>query len=217
MERMDQGMPFLRKYGNVAWYEDGKVRILDRRVYPTEVRFVECTDYHEVRQAIADMVTQSAGPYTAVGMGMALAAHQVRNLNKKQQLAFLQQAARDLANSRPTAANRYGQITFRAAVRAEKALEGGEDPVSVIVEDTITSLNRRYSTMQAVGDRLSELIPQDGAILTQCYGETVIGTLIRAAKRQGKIFRVYCAETRPYLQGARLTASCFAEMGFDTF
>ena len=213
---MDQGMPFLLKYENVAWYEDGKVRILDRRVYPTEVRFVECTDYHEVRQAIADMVTQSAGPYTAVGMGMALAAHQVRNLNKKQQLAFLQQAARDLANSRPTAANRYGQITFRAAVRAEKALEGGEDPVSVIVEDTITSLNRRYSTMQAVGDRLSELIPQDGAILTQCYGETVIGTLIRAAKRQGKIFRVYCAETRPYLQGARLTASCFAEMGFDT-
>ena len=74
MERMDRDMPFLLQYEHVAWFEKGKVRILDRRVYPTEVRFVVCTDYHEVVQAIADMVTQSAGPYTAVGMGMALAA-----------------------------------------------------------------------------------------------------------------------------------------------
>ena len=73
MERRDQNMPFLLRYENVAWYENGKVRILDRRVYPTEVCFVECATYQEVAQAIADMVTQSAGPYTAVGMGMALA------------------------------------------------------------------------------------------------------------------------------------------------
>ena len=216
MERMDQGMPFLLKYESVAWYENGKVCILDRRVYPTEIRFVECTDYREVRQAIADMVTQSAGPYTAVGMGMALAAYQARDLNREQQLAFLKQAAQELANARPTAANRYGQIAFRAASVAEAAIEAGEDPVNAVVEDTVASLNRRYSTMQTVGDRLAELIPQNGSILTQCYGETVIGTLIRAAKRHGKTFRVYCAETRPYLQGARLTASCFAEAGFDT-
>ena len=78
MERMDAGMPFLLKYENVAWYENGKVRILDRRIFP-EVRFVECSNYQEVVKAIADMVTQSAGPYTAVGMGMALAAYQVRD------------------------------------------------------------------------------------------------------------------------------------------
>lgn len=68
MVRMDENMPFLLQYENVAWYENGKVRILDRRIYPTEVRFVECATYQEVVQAIADMVTQSAGPYTAVGM-----------------------------------------------------------------------------------------------------------------------------------------------------
>ena len=101
MEHMDQGMPFLLRFENVAWYENGKVRILDRRVYPIEVRFVECTDYHEVVQAIADMVTQSAGPYTAVGMGMALAAYQVRGQAKEKQIALLRQAARDLANARP--------------------------------------------------------------------------------------------------------------------
>lgn len=216
MKRMDEGMPFLLRYENVAWYEDGKVRILDRRVYPREVRFEVCETYQEVVRAIADMVTQSAGPYTAVGMGMALAAHQVRDRGRSEQAAFLRQAAHDLAHARPTTANRYGKITFRCADAAEAALEAGRDPVAAIVDDTLESLGRRYSTMQLVGDRLEPLIPEGGAILTQCYGETIIGTLIRAAARTGKSFRVFCAETRPFLQGARLTASCFAQAGFDT-
>ncbi|MBR0162836.1 MAG: S-methyl-5-thioribose-1-phosphate isomerase, partial [Oscillospiraceae bacterium] len=135
---------------------------------------------------------------------------------KEKQCAFLQKAAYDLAHARPTTANRYGQITFRAAELAEAALEAGEDPVEAIVASVIDSLNRRYGTMQIVGDALASLIPNDGSILTQCFGETIIGTVIRAAREQGKDFRVYCAETRPYLQGARLTSSCFAEMGFET-
>ena len=216
MERMDQGMPFLLQYENVAWYESGRVRILDRRVYPREVRFEVCETYQEVVRAIADMVTQSAGPYTAVGMGMALAAHQVRGKGRAEQAAFLRQAAHDLAHARPTTANRYGKITFRCAAVAEAALEAGRDPISGIVEDTLASLGRRYSTMQLVGDRLAELIPAGGTVLTQCYGETIIGTLIRAARRCGKSFRVFCAETRPFLQGARLTATCFAQPCFDT-
>ena len=216
MERMDQNMPFLLQYENVAWYEDGRVRILDRRVFPAERRFVVCESYREVVQAIADMVTQSAGPYTAVGMGMALAARQVRGESRDRQLALLRQAAHDLAHARPTTANRYGQITARCAALAEEALEAGADPVAAIVDATVESLNRRYGTMQLVGDRLAALIPEGGSLLTQCFGETVIGTLIRAARAQNRSFRVYCAETRPYWQGARLTASCFAEMGFDT-
>ena len=60
MERCDQDLAFMLQYENVAWYENGKVRILDRRIYPTEVKFVECTTYKEVAQAITDMVTQSA-------------------------------------------------------------------------------------------------------------------------------------------------------------
>ena len=128
----------------------------------------------------------------------------------------MQQAAYDLAHARPTTANRYGQITYRCAEVAKEALAAGKDPVEAIVENTVESLNRRYSTMQIVGDHLAELIPQGGTILTQCFGETIIGTVIRAARRQNKDFKVFCAETRPYLQGARLTSGCFAQMGFDT-
>ncbi|WP_397358283.1 S-methyl-5-thioribose-1-phosphate isomerase [Oscillibacter sp.] len=216
MTRCDESMPFLLRYENVAWYEDGAVRILDRRVYPAEVRFAECLTYQEVRQAVADMVTQSAGPYTAVGMGMALAAHQCRDMHSSRQSGFLKQAAGDLAHARPTTANRYGIITNRCAEVGIQALEEGKDAAQAIFASTVEALNRRYAVMQLVGDALAELIPQNGSVLTQCFGETIVGTVIRAALRNSKVFRVFCAETRPYLQGARLTAGCFAEMGFDT-
>lgn len=216
MKRCDEDMPFLLRYENVAWYEGGKVRILDRRIYPTRVEFVECISYHDVVQAIRDMVTQSAGPYTAVGMGMALAAWECRERTKKQQIDFLTQASCDLARARLTTANRYGKITAACLEAAKEAIEKGESPMEAVWETTVKSLNRRYSTMQIVGDHLEKLIPEGGTILTQCFGETIVGTLSRAAHRTGKKFKVICAETRPYLQGARLTASCFCQSGFDT-
>ncbi len=215
MQKMDEGMPFLLKYENVAWYDGGKVRILDRRVFP-EVRFVECETYQEVRQAIADMVTQSTGPYAAVGMGMALAAKQSEHLGVGEREAYLRRAADELAHARPTTSNRYALITNRCAEAGVAALEAGRNAVQAIFECAVETMNERYSRMQLVGDELLKLIPEGGAILTQCYGETIIGTLIRAAKRENKAFRVCCAETRPYMQGARLTSACFAEMGFDT-
>ena len=75
MERADKDLAFLLRYENVAWFEDGEVRILDRRIYPAKVEFVICRTHQEVARAITDMVTQSAGPYTAAPMGMALAAN----------------------------------------------------------------------------------------------------------------------------------------------
>ena len=215
MERMDNGMPFLLKYENVAWYDSGKVRILDRRVFP-ERCFVECETYQEVRQAVADMVTQSTGPYAAVAMGMVLAARQSSGLGTGGREANLKKAADELAHARPTTSNRYALITNKCANAGIAALESGQDPEQAIFDCAVGSMNERYARMQLVGDELLKLIPEGGAILTQCYGETIIGTLIRAALRENRHFRVYCAETRPYMQGARLTSACFAEMGFDT-
>lgn len=73
MIRADHDLAFMLQYENVAWYEQGAVRILDRRIYPLRTEFVTCHHHTEVAQAIADMVTQSAGPHLAAGMGMALA------------------------------------------------------------------------------------------------------------------------------------------------
>ncbi|KGM97841.1 methylthioribose-1-phosphate isomerase [Clostridium novyi A str. 4552] len=216
MKRMDQDLAFMLQYENVAWYEKGKVRILDRRVYPTKIEFVECTSYKEVAKAIKNMVTQSAGPYTAAGMGMALAAYEIKEKKKDFQVEFLEKASYDISHARPTTANRMGIITNGCLEVAKKALESGENAIDAIFNRTIDSLNRRYSTMEVVGEYLADMFPRNGTIMTQCFGETIIGMMLRAAKKRNNEIKVYCAETRPYLQGARLTASCCSEMGFDT-
>ncbi|MGX4667846.1 s-methyl-5-thioribose-1-phosphate isomerase [Cerasibacillus sp. JNUCC 74] len=216
MQRADYDLPFLLTYENVAWYDNGKVRILDRRIYPTEVRFVECTTYQEVAQAITDMVTQSAGPYTAAGMGMALAAYQTRGKKEAEQIAFLEKAAHAIAYARPTTANRMGKITQSCLEVGRSALAKGANPVEAIFLSTVESLNRRYTIMDKVGKNLIKLMPNHGRILTQCFGETIIGTFLRAAKAENKNLDIYCAETRPYLQGARLTSSCAIDLGFPT-
>ena len=216
MERQDYTMPTLLKYENVAWYEDGSVRILDRRIYPRETSFVECHTYQEVAQAITDMVTQSAGPYTAAGMGMALASFQSRKLTFKDRIAYLEKASEKIATARPTTANRMRLITEKCVVIGKKALAEGNDPTEAIKQNVIDSLNRRYFKMNVVAKFLIDKIPDNGTVLTQCFGETIIGMLLREAIEQKKTIKFFCAETRPYLQGARLTASCCAEMGFET-
>lgn len=74
---------------------------LDRRIYPTRIAFVECETHQAVAQAITDMVTQSAGPYTAAGMGMALAAEESKALEPKDQIAYLKKASHTIANAVP--------------------------------------------------------------------------------------------------------------------
>ena len=216
MERQDYLMPTLLQYENVAWYEDGKVRILDRRVYPREISFVNCQTYQEVAQAITDMVTQSAGPYTAAGMGMALACYQSKGLSIEERENYLFEASEKIANARPTTANRMRLITEKCVMVGKEALAKGSDPAEAIKQNTLDSLNNRYFTMNKVAKFLIDRIPNNGAVLTQCFGETIIGMLLREAIEQKKTIRFYCSETRPYLQGARLTASCCAEKGFDT-
>ena len=216
MERKDAELAFLLQYENVAWYESGRVKILDRRIYPEKITYVECTSWQEVRQAIADMVTQSAGPYTAAAMGMALAAYQVRNEAVDTQRRFLEEAAHGLAHARPTTANRMGLITAGCLTVAEHALKAGQDAAAALFNAAVDSLNRRYGIMEKVGNYLADLFPQGGGILTQCFGETIVGMMLRAARARNNPVRIICAETRPFLQGARLTASCAADMGFDT-
>ena len=216
MERQDFDLPFLLRYENVAWYENGIVRILDRRIFPTKVSFVECTTHQEVAKAVADMVTQSAGPYTAIGMGMALAAFECRNETAEKQLTFLKCAAEVLYQSRPTTANRYKLITDNCLLVAEEAMKTDKPVDQAIFNTTIDSLNRRYSTMENVAKQLLLYLPKQCKLLTQCFGETIIGMLCREAKKETREIEFFCAETRPFLQGARLTASCCSEMGFKT-
>lgn len=213
--RADHDLAFLLQYENVAWYENGSVRILDRRIYPVRTEFVTCHTHAEVAQAIADMVTQSAGPYLAAGMGMALAAYECRALPEAQQREFLTKAAYTLSHARPTTVARMAAITEKCLRAAEAALAGGASVDQAVFEHTLEEIDAKYRRINVTADYLSELFPQSGTVLTQCFGETIVGLMLRQARAKGKDIKLFCAETRPYFQGARLTASVAADQGFD--
>lgn len=211
---MDDGLAYMLQYEHVAWYEDHVVKILDRRIYPIETKYVICKDYREVAKAIKDMVTQSAGPYTAAGMGMALAAFQSSHLKEKEQWEYLNEAAKVLANARPTTASRMKLVVDGCLEIVKDSLGPGSD--QVIFDYTVEMMNHRYQKINEVAKHLVDLFPQRGKIMTQCFGETIVGLMLRRAKEEGKEISLFVPETRPFLQGARFTASVSYEMGFET-
>lgn len=216
MERADKDLAFMLQYENVAWYDTGEVRILDRRVYPARKAFVVCKHHTEVMQAIRDMVTQSAGPYTAAPMGMALAAWECRNLSKDAQLAYLKKAADTIADARPTTKKRMIQVTDACIPVAERALEAGIPVDIAIREHVVEANNARYNKIARTAEYLVDMFPQNGTVMTQCFAETIVGMMLKVCKQRGNNIKLFCPETRPYFQGARLTATVCSEMGFDT-
>ena len=215
MERADKNLAFILQYENIAWYENGKVRILDRRAYPARIEFVTCHTHQEVAQALSDMVTQSGGPYTAAPMGMALAAYECRDKKVDEQMAYLKEAAYTISHARPTTVERMKLVCEGSLRAAEQALREGRNVSQAIVDAVIASNNAKYERIAKMGRYLAEMFPQNGKIMTQCYGETIVGMMLRAAKEMNKDVRVFCPETRPYFQGARLTASVVKDMGVD--
>ena len=215
MERPDKDLAFMLQYENIAWYEDGAVRILDRRCYPRTVSFVTCTSYREVAQAITDMVTQSAGPYPAAAMGMALAAYECRNRPQAEQRAYLAEVADCLTHARPTTAKRMARICEQMLDAAKDAWNGGANVAEAIKARAIEANDSRYRKIAKTAEYLVERFPSNGTIMTQCFAETIVGMMLKEARAKGKNVRIFCPETRPYFQGARLTATVCYEMGFD--
>ncbi len=216
MERQDKDLAFMLQYENIAWYENGEVRILDRRIYPAEISFVRCKTHQEVMQAIRDMVTQSAGPFTAAAMGMALAAWECRDLSGAEQLDYLEKASYTISHARPTTVKRMELITGGCLEAAKLALEEGKDTAIAIREHAVETNNIRYAKVGRMAEYLVDMIPNGGTVMTQCFGETIVGQMLRVAREHGNRIRVVCPETRPYFQGARLTATVAHDMGFDT-
>lgn len=218
MVRADEGVGFLLRYENVAWYEDGAVRILDRRIYPIRTEYVVCHRHEEVAQAIADMVTQSGGPYLAAAMGMALAAYEARDRKEAELLAYLEKAAYTLSHARPTTMAKMIRITERAMDVARTEIAAGHTGMALVEalqQNALNQINENYIRYTTIGKYLADKIPHNGTIMTQCFAETVIGTMLRECRARGNAIKVICPETRPYFQGARLTASVACDMGFD--
>lgn len=215
--RFDHDLAFMLRYENIAWYDEEKalVRILDRRIYPIRTEFVNCHSHGEVAEAIAKMVTQSYGPYTAAAMGMALAARECAGQSRDRQMAHLQAAASCLASARPTTARQMQRITQRALEAASHALDAGEGHLDRrLFELAVEALEEKYRSIERQGKELVSFFPARGRVMTQCFADTVIGMMLRACRAEGKEIEFFCPETRPFYQGSRLTASVICDMGF---
>ncbi len=208
----DEGLPFLLKYENVTRYADGKVIILDRRVYPARIEYVTCDSYVEVAQAIADMVTQSYGPWAAAAYGMVSTARGVGEMDREAACQELKQAAQVLSHARPTTSSGMKDHIDRALAAALNALEAGLDVEAATLEYVEEWLESHYTTDKITAGYAVSLLPDRARILTQCFADTHIAFVLMLARQAGKQVSIICPETRPYLQGARLTASVARDM-----
>jgi len=189
---------------------DEGVLILDRREFPFERNWVLCRTAEEVAQAIEDMVTQSSGPYFAVLYGMVLKARTLEHLPFDQARAELANTAAALENTRRT-----NNALRKATKIVLDAVDAGQDVAHAL--KGAEEGDRRYrARSQALGEHTATLLPQQATVLTHCWADLYLTETVRAAQQQGKQLRFFCTETRPYLQGARLTAETLVEMGVDT-
>lgn len=218
MWREDDNMPFMLRYENVAWYENGKVKILDRRIYPIKTEYVICESYGEVADAIKGMVTQSGGPYIAAAMGMVLAVYEAVRGNAAFE-SVIKDAAFQLSHARPTTSVRMAPITehiCRSVISDYEKGLSGDELIEKAFSYAIDQANKIYVRNKTFGKNIAAILPQNATILTHCYGEAIISGMLAALKERSNPVHLICDETRPYFQGARLTASVAADMGFKT-
>lgn len=189
--------------------DDAGVHILDRRVFPFEHRWVHARTVEEVATAIEDMVTQSSGPYFAVLGGMVLAARNAAGRPDAHEV--LRAAAERLIATRPT-----NDQPRKAVDWVLDEIDRGDTDLPSAAEAGARAGAHDYRQRCArMGRAAAALLDDDARVLTHCWGDLYLLGMVEAALQAGKTPSFVCTETRPYLQGARLTAESLTEMGLE--
>jgi methylthioribose-1-phosphate isomerase len=195
----------------VEWV-NGKVRMIDQTRIPFKFTYVTYRDYHQVAKAIKDMIVRGAPAIgVAAAMGMALAANANRTKNKEQFISKLEQAADVLRKSRPTAWNLFWAID--RVLRKARTVTGDADEVAAqVISEAQEIAEEDVRSNHRIGEYGAALLHDGDQVLTHCNAGTLAtvsyGTAlapIRTAVHQGKKISVIATETRPRLQGAKLT------------
>ncbi|MBW1644706.1 MAG: S-methyl-5-thioribose-1-phosphate isomerase, partial [Deltaproteobacteria bacterium] len=202
-------------FATIAWQEDGVV-MLDQTRLPAAEVYLTCRDYDDVARAIKTMVIRGA-PAIGVAAAMGVALGMQNRLQAGQPLdeAGFAQVCRTLAATRPTAVNLFWALEKmrRKWEAARAAGAAGEEIVRRLVELALAIQREDVETNERLGAHGAGVVPAAASILTHCnagalacagYG-TALG-VVRAAHAAGKVKMVFADETRPLLQGARLTA-----------
>jgi methylthioribose-1-phosphate isomerase len=207
----------------LEWTKSGVV-FIDQTKLPTEEVYVTCTTHQQVADVIRDMVVRGAPAIgVAAAMGIALGVKNSKAENFADLKKDFDQICETIRQTRPTAVNLFWAIRRMT----EKFESLRNRPVAEIQQALIEESQRMHAediaANQAMGRHGATLMPSSGGVLTHCnagalatagYG-TALG-VIRAAVEQGKKIHVYADETRPFLQGSRLTAWELMKDGIPT-
>ena len=209
----------------VDW-KNGHVVMVDQRKLPTQEIYVELRTAREVARAIEKMVIRGAPAIgVAAAMGLALGASKSKAKGTAALATEFYKLCDMMAETRPTAVNLFWAIDRMKRVFSESA-RAGQSPDEIregLLAEAQHVHDEDIASCRAMGEHGAAVLPDEGRVLTHCnagalatggYG-TALG-VIRAAVEGGKRIAVYADETRPFLQGARLTAWELLRDGIDT-
>jgi methylthioribose-1-phosphate isomerase len=202
-------------------FKNGTLKLIDQTRLPGETVWHEYTDYRQVAKAIRDMIVRGA---PAIGVtaayGIAIGINNITIDNKSDFFNELNKIAEEMKYTRPTAVNLFWAVE-RVVEKAHELKERSiEDIKKAVLAEAVKMDMEDVASNRKIGQYGNELIKYKDTILTHCnagslatcdYG-TALG-VIRAAHEAGKNIKVFANETRPYLQGARLTAYELKEDG----
>ena len=197
----------------LEWTNNG-VRFIDQTKLPTEEVYVNCKTYQEVADVIRNMVVRGAPAIgVAAAMGIALGVKNSRASNAGELKPEFDEICDVIGKTRPTAVNLFWAIRRMQHKFEELRTRTPQEIKQALIEEAQRMHAEDIAINRAMGQHGSALMPASGGVLTHCnagalatagYG-TALG-VIRSAIENGKKIHVYADETRPFLQGARLTA-----------
>ena len=200
-------------YCSICWDVD-KVKLLDQRRLPAEELYLEIQDYRDIIEAIRTLAIRGAPAIgVAAAMGLALGARSIRTENRADFLARFKDIGEEMLQARPTAVNLRWAIKRMIGLADDMAGHPIGEIKDALRKESETILAEDIAINRQMGMNGQVLIPDGATVLTHCnagalatggYG-TALG-VIRAAWEKGKRIQVIADETRPWLQGLRLTA-----------
>ena len=210
-------------YRSIEWREAGTLRLLDQRQLPARTTYLDYVDAVAVADAIRQMVVRGAPAIGATaGYGLALTAIHSDALTLAELRAELEESAAVLRESRPTAVNLFYAIDRVLALANGKQFETPDALREAVLREAHAIAAEDVQICKGIGLNALPLVPDDALIIHHCntgalatvdYG-TALG-VIRTAHEHGKHVRVLVDETRPRLQGARLTAWELQQLGIS--
>lgn len=201
----------------------GHIKLIDQTLLPEELHYIETSDIKEVWHAIKILQVRGAPAIgIAAAMGIAVAAQQNKSNSTDDIIATIDEAAEYLATSRPTAVNLFWAIKRMQDLAHNNIRLSAEKLKVLLIKEAMLIRDEDAAMCRAIGEHGAKLLKTGDTVLTHCNAGSLataeFGTAlapIYIAQKQGKKIKVYADETRPLLQGSRLTAWELMQAGID--